>query len=71
MNAGLSPADYRAGTRDQTEILIEASNALLGLEEEHGASRDLRIDINPKTGEIRARQSGGRRKIENPQDEIL
>ena len=38
------------------EILIEAvSNALLSASKKSvGASRDLRIDINPKTGEIRA-----------------
>ena len=56
------------------EILIEAvSNALLSASKKSvGASRDLRIDINPKTGEIRALANLiVVEKIENPQDEIL
>ena len=56
------------------EILIEAvSNALLSASKKSvGASRDLRNDINPKTGEIRALANlTVVEKIENPQDEIL
>src|SRR5205814_5362923 len=55
------------------EILLEAvSNALLSASKKSvGASRDLRIDINPKTGEIRALASLlVVDNVENPQDEI-
>src|SRR5437762_974600 len=55
------------------EILLEAvSNALLSASKKSvGASRELRIDINPKTGEIRALASLiVAEKVTNPQDEI-
>ena len=45
-----------AGARDQTRNPARGGleRPALGLEKSVGASRDLRIDINPKTGEIRA-----------------
>src|ERR1041384_3684315 len=55
------------------EILIEAvSNALLSASKKSvGASRDLHIDINPKTGEIRALANLlVVEQVGNPQDEI-
>src|SRR2546430_14698169 len=55
------------------EILLEAvSNALLSASKKSvGASRDLRIDINPKTGEIRALANlVVVDQVGNPQDEI-
>jgi len=55
------------------EILLEAvSNALLSASKKSvGASRDLRIDINPKTGEIRALANlVVADQVGNPQDEI-
>ena len=58
MNAEfIAMLDYLERERGiKREILIEAvSNALLSASKKSvGASRDLRIDINPKTGEIRA-----------------
>src|ERR1700737_3704907 len=55
------------------EILLEAvSNALLSASKKSvGAARDLHIDINPKTGDIRALANllVGER-VDNPQDEI-
>src|SRR3989441_6707011 len=75
MNAEfIAMLDYLERERGiKREILLEAvSNALLSASKKSvGASRDLRIDINPKTGEIRALANlvvvdqGG-----NPQDEI-
>ncbi len=55
------------------EILLEAvSNALLSASKKSvGASRDLRIDINPKSGEIRALANlVVVDHVTNPQDEI-
>ncbi len=55
------------------EILLEAvSNALLSASKKSvGASRDLHIDINPKTGEIRALANLlVADYVSNPQDEI-
>src|SRR5438045_9357374 len=55
------------------EILLEAvSNALLSASKKSvGASRDLRIDINPRTGEIRALANlVVADHVANPQDEI-
>ncbi len=55
------------------EILLEAvSNALLSASKKSvGASRDLRIDINPKSGEIRALANLlVVEDVTNPQDEI-
>src|SRR5438046_4106905 len=58
MNAEfIAMLDYLERERGiKREILLEAvSNALLSASKKSvGASRDLRIDINPKTGEIRA-----------------
>src|ERR1051325_7437496 len=58
MNAEfITMLDYLERERGiKREILLEAvSNALLSASKKSvGASRDLRIDINPKTGEIRA-----------------
>src|SRR5256886_4458851 len=58
MNAEfIAMLDYLERERGiKREILIEAvSNALLSASKKSvGASRDLHIDINPKTGEIRA-----------------
>src|SRR5258706_14371919 len=58
MNAEfIAMLDYLERERGiKREILLEAvSNALLSaLKKSVGASRDLRIDINHKTGEIRA-----------------
>ncbi|MEP6685591.1 MAG: NusA N-terminal domain-containing protein, partial [Verrucomicrobiota bacterium] len=76
MNAEfIAMLDYLERERGiKREILIEAvSNALLSASKKSvGASRDLRIDINPKTGEIRALANlMVVEKIENPQDEIL
>ena len=55
------------------EILLEAvSNALLSASKKSvGAARDLRIDIDPKTGDIRALANlFVVENVENPQDEI-
>src|SRR5207237_1703257 len=55
------------------EILLEAvSNALLSASKKSlSASRELRIDINPKTGEIRALANLiVADRVTNPQDEI-
>ena len=55
------------------DILIEAvSNALLSASKKSvGASRDLHIDINPKTGSIRALANLiVVEHVSNPQDEI-
>jgi len=76
MNAEfIAMLDYLERERGiKRDILIEAvSNALLSASKKSvGASRDLRIDINPKTGEIRALANlMVVEKIENPQDEIL
>jgi N utilization substance protein A len=76
MNAEfIAMLDYLERERGiKREILIEAvSNALLSASKKSvTASRDLRIDINPKTGEIRALANlVVVDKIENPQDEIL
>ena len=58
MNAEfIAMLDYLERERGiKREILLEAvSNALLSASKKSvSASRDLRIDINPKTGEIRA-----------------
>ena len=58
MNAEfIAMLDYLERERGiKREILLEAvSNALLSASKKSvGASRDLHIDINPKTGEIRA-----------------
>src|SRR5437764_12603137 len=58
MNAEfIAMLDYLERERGiKREILLEAvSNALLSASKKSvGASRDLRIDINPKSGEIRA-----------------
>src|SRR5207244_4091461 len=55
------------------EILLEAvSNALLSASKKSvGAARDLHIDINPRTGDIRALANlVVVEKMQNPQDEI-
>ena len=75
MNAEfIAMLDYLERERGiKREILLEAvSNALLSASKKsEGASRDLRIDINPKTGEIRALASLlVVDNVENPQDEI-
>src|SRR2546421_12504772 len=75
MNAEfIAMLDYLERERGiKREILLEAvSNALLSASKKSvGASRDLRIDINPKTGEIRALASLlVVDNVENPQDEI-
>ena len=62
MNAEfIAMLDYLERERGiKREILLEAvSNALLSASKKSvGASRDLRIDINPKSGEIRALVGG-------------
>src|ERR1700748_313120 len=75
MNAEfIAMLDYLERERGiKREVLIEAvSNALLSASKKSvGASRDLHIDINSKTGEIRALANlvvG--EKVANPQDEI-
>src|SRR5204862_7679546 len=75
MNAEfIAMLDYLERERGiKREILIEAvSNALLSASKKSvGASRELRIDINPKTGEIRAlAKLLVVDNVENPQDEI-
>src|SRR3989475_6115651 len=75
MNAEfIAMLDYLERERGiKREILLEAvSNALLSASKKSvGASRDLRIDINPKTGEIRAPQNlVVVDQVENSQDEI-
>ncbi len=75
MNAEfIAMLDYLERERGiKREILIEAvSNALLSASKKSvGASRDLRIDINAKTGEIRALANLlVVEKVSNPQDEI-
>src|SRR5499426_2092537 len=75
MNAEfIAMLDYLERERGiKREILLEAvSNALLSASKKSvGASRDLRIDINPKTGEIRALANlVVVDKVTNPQDEI-
>ena len=55
------------------EVLLEAvSNALLSASKKSvSASRELRLDINPKTGEIRALANLiVADRVSNPQDEI-
>ncbi len=75
MNAEfIAMLDYLERERGiKREILIEAvSNALLSASKKSvGASRDLHIDIDPKTGEIRALANLlVVEKVTNPQDEI-
>jgi len=75
MNAEfIAMLDYLERERGiKREILLEAvSNALLSASKKSvGASRDLRIDINPKTGEIRALANLlVVDEVTNPQDEI-
>ena len=75
MNAEfIAMLDYLERERGiKREILIEAvSNALLSASKKSvGASRDLHIDIDPKTGEIRALANLlVVEKVANPQDEI-
>src|SRR6187455_1724352 len=75
MNAEfIAMLDYLERERGiKREILLEAvSNALLSASKKSvGASRDLRIDINPKTGEIRAlAKLMVAETVGNPQDEI-
>ena len=75
MNAEfIAMLDYLERERGiKREILIEAvSNALLSASKKSvGASRDLHIDINSKTGEIRALANLlVAEKVTNPQDEI-
>src|SRR6266581_98964 len=75
MNAEfIAMLDYLERERGiKREILLEAvSNALLSASKKSvGASRDLRIDINPKTGEIRALANLlVADYVSNPQDEI-
>src|SRR5438094_1829322 len=75
MNAEfIAMLDYLERERGiKREILLEAvSNALLSASKKSvGASRDLRIDINPKTGEIRALANLlVADHVSNPQDEI-
>ncbi|HEY3662961.1 MAG TPA: transcription termination factor NusA [Chthoniobacterales bacterium] len=75
MNAEfIAMLDYLERERGiKREILIEAvSNALLSASKKSvGASRDLHIEIDPKTGEIRALANLlVAEKVTNPQDEI-
>ncbi|MEP7078531.1 MAG: NusA N-terminal domain-containing protein, partial [Chthoniobacterales bacterium] len=75
MNAEfIAMLDYLERERGiKREILLEAvSNALLSASKKSiGASRDLHIDINPKTGEIKALASMlVVENVTNPQDEI-
>src|ERR1051326_1223287 len=75
MNAEfIAMLDYLERERGiKREILLEAvSNALLSASKKSvGAARDLRIDINPKTGDIRALANLiVADKVTNPQDEI-
>ncbi len=75
MNAEfIAMLDYLERERGiKRDILIEAvSNALLAASKKSiGASRDLRIDINPKSGEIRALANMlVVESVTNPQDEI-
>src|SRR2546423_10139919 len=75
MNAEfIAMLDYLERERGiKREILLEAvSNALLSASKKSvGASRDLRIDINPRTGEIRALANlVVADHVANPQDEI-
>jgi N utilization substance protein A len=75
MNAEfIAMLDYLERERGiKREILIEAvSNALLSASKKSvGASRDLHIDIDPKSGEIRALANLlVVEKVSNPQDEI-
>lgn len=75
MNAEfIAMLDYLERERGiKREVLIEAvSNALLSASKKSvGASRDLHIDIDPKTGEIRALANLlVVEKVTNPQDEI-
>ena len=75
MNAEfIAMLDYLERERGiKREILLEAvSNALLSASKKSvGASRDLRIDINRKTGEIRALANLlVVDQVANPQDEI-
>ena len=75
MNAEfIAMLDYLERERGiKREILLEAvSNALLSASKKSvSASRELRIDINPKTGEIRALANLiVAERVTNPQDEI-
>src|SRR3954454_7218368 len=75
MNAEfIAMLDYLERERGiKREILIEAvSNALLSASKKSvGAARDLHIDINPKTGDIRALANlVVVEKVDNPQDEL-
>src|SRR6266705_6641568 len=75
MNAEfIAMLDYLERERGiKREILLAAvSNALLSASKKSvSASRELRIDINPKTGEIRALANLiVAEKVTNPQDEI-
>jgi N utilization substance protein A len=75
MNAEfIAMLDYLERERGiKREVLLEAvSNALLSASKKSvGASRDLRIDINPKSGEIRALATlMVVDEVTNPQDEI-
>src|SRR5256714_5207017 len=75
MNAEfIAMLDYLERERGiKREILLEAvSDALLSASKKSvGASRDVRIDINPKTGEIRALANLlVVDHVDNPQDEI-
>jgi len=75
MNAEfIAMLDYLERERGiKRDILLEAvSNALLSASKKSvGASRDLRIDINPKSGEIRALANLlVVEDVTNPQDEI-
>src|SRR3954447_18572621 len=75
MNAEfIAMLDYLERERGiKRDILLEAvSNALLSASKKSvGAARDLRIDIDPKTGDIRALANlVGVESVSNPQDEI-
>src|SRR5256714_9876952 len=75
MNAEfIAMLDYLERERGiKREILLEAvSNALLSASKKSvGAARDLHIDINPKTGDIRALANLlVVERVDNPQDEI-
>src|SRR3954466_8044603 len=75
MNAEfIAMLDYLERERGiKRQILLEAvSNALLSASKKSvGAARELRIDIDPKTGDIRALANlVVVEKVTNPQDEI-
>src|SRR4029078_12448478 len=75
MNAEfIAMLDYLERERGiKRDILLESvSNALLSASKKSvGAARDLHIDINPKTGDIRALANlVVVERVDNPQDEI-